>query len=89
MIIQQMFPQGVAVSSTKGSTGHTLGASGALGVAFSLMALQHQTLPPCVGLQQPEFDLDFVKMASARKIRQVLCLSFGFGGQNAVIALGN
>lgn len=89
MIIQQMFPQGVAVSSTKGSTGHTLGASGALGVAFSLMALQHQTLPPCVGLQQPEFDLDFVKMASARKIRRVLCFSFGFGGQNAVIALGN
>ncbi|BAZ28457.1 beta-ketoacyl synthase [Cylindrospermum sp. NIES-4074] len=89
MIIQRMFPQGVAVSSTKGSTGHTLGASGALGVAFSLMALQHQTLPPCVGLQQPEFDLDFVKMASARKIRQVLCFSFGFGGQNAVIALGN
>ncbi|MHC5935128.1 beta-ketoacyl-ACP synthase [Nostoc sp.] len=87
MVIQRLFPQGVAVSSTKGSTGHTLGASGALGVAFSLMALQHQILPPCIGLQQPEFDLNIVTAARLSKIRQVLCLSFGFGGQNAAIAL--
>jgi 3-oxoacyl-[acyl-carrier-protein] synthase II len=87
MVIQRLFSQGVAVSSTKGSTGHTLGASGALGVAFSLMALKHQILPPNVGLQQPEFDLDIVTAARLSKIRQVLCLSFGFGGQNAAIAL--
>lgn len=87
MVIQHLFSQRVAVSSTKGSTGHTLGASGALGVAFSLMALKHQILPPCVGLQQPEFDLDIVTAARLSKIRQVLCLSFGFGGQNAAIAL--
>ncbi len=87
MVIQRLFPQGVAVSSTKGSTGHTLGASGALGVAFSLMALKHQILPPCVGFQQPEFDLDIVTAARLSKIRQILCLSFGFGGQNAAIAL--
>ncbi|MEH2227583.1 beta-ketoacyl-ACP synthase [Nostoc sp.] len=87
IVIQRMFPQGVAVSSTKGSTGHTLGASGALGVAFSLMALRHQILPPCVGLQQPEFDLDLVTATRLSRIRQVLCLSFGFGGQNAAIAL--
>ncbi|AUB39334.1 fabF [Nostoc flagelliforme CCNUN1] len=87
MVIQRLFPQGVAVSSTKGSSGHTLGASGALGVAFSLMALKHQILPPCVGFQQPEFDLDIVTSARLSKIRQVLCLSFGFGGQNAAIAL--
>ncbi|MHC5863187.1 beta-ketoacyl-ACP synthase, partial [Nostoc sp.] len=87
MVIQRLFPQGVAVSSTKGSTGHTLGASGALGVAFSLMALKHQILPPCVGSKQPEFDLDIVTAARLSKIKQVLCLSFGFGGQNAAIAL--
>jgi 3-oxoacyl-[acyl-carrier-protein] synthase II len=87
IVIQRLFSQGVAVSSTKGSTGHTLGASGALGVAFSLMALKHQILPPCVGLQQPEFNLDIVTTARLSKIRQVLCLSFGFGGQNAAIAL--
>ncbi|WP_341531179.1 beta-ketoacyl-ACP synthase [Nostoc sp. UHCC 0302] len=87
MVIQRLFPQRVAVSSTKGATGHTLGASGALGVAFSLMALKHQILPPCVGLRQPAFDLDLVKVASKSKIGRVLCLSFGFGGQNAAIAL--
>ncbi|MDP5016927.1 MAG: beta-ketoacyl-ACP synthase [Dolichospermum sp.] len=88
-IIQSLFSPKLAISSTKGSTGHTLGASGALGVAFSLMALQHKILPPCVGLQQPEFNLNFITSAQESKIQQVLCFSFGFGGQNAVIALGN
>jgi 3-oxoacyl-[acyl-carrier-protein] synthase II len=88
-IIQHLFSPKLAISSTKGSTGHTLGASGALGVAFSLMALQQQILPPCVGLQQPEFNLNFIPSAQESKIQQVLCFSFGFGGQNAVIALGN
>ena len=88
MAIERLFPQKVAVSSTKGATGHTLGASGALGVAFSLLALQHQILPPCVGLQQPEFDLELVTVARQQHIQCVLCFSFGFGGQNTVIALG-
>lgn len=87
-LIQQMFPQGVPVSSTKGATGHTLGASGALGVAFCLMALKHQQLPPCVGLKEPEFELDLVTAPRRSEIRRVLCFSFGFGGQNAVLALG-
>ncbi|MDY6802216.1 MAG: beta-ketoacyl-ACP synthase, partial [Cyanobacteriota bacterium] len=88
-LIEKMFPQGVAVSSTKGSTGHTLGASGALGFAFCLMALKHQILPPSVGLREPEFDLDLVKNARQSLVKNTLCFSFGFGGQNAVIALGN
>lgn len=88
-LIQHLFPQGVPVSSTKGATGHTLGASGALGVAFCLMALKHQVLPPCVGLKEPEFDLDLVTAPRRGEIRQVLCFSFGFGGQNAVVALGS
>ncbi len=88
MVIRQLFPAEVPVSSTKGSTGHTLGASGALGVAFSLKALQEQILPPCVGLQQPEFDLNFVQVASKSQVQRVLCSSFGFGGQNAVLVVG-
>lgn len=87
-LIQRLFPAGVPVSSTKGATGHTLGASGALGVAFCLMALQHQVLPPCVGLREPAFALDFVREARQSLVEKVLCLSFGFGGQNASIALG-
>ncbi|WP_353929168.1 beta-ketoacyl-ACP synthase [Okeanomitos corallinicola TIOX110] len=88
-IIQSLFPPQVAISSTKGATGHTLGASGALGVAFSLLSLQHKILPPCVGLQQPEFNLNFVSKAIKQQMQTSLCFSFGFGGQNAVIALGS
>ena len=86
-LIQQIFPHKVAVSSTKGATGHTLGASGALGAAFCLMAVKHQVLPPCVGLNSPEFDLDLVRYARQSQVKNVLCLSFGFGGQNAALVL--
>jgi len=87
-LIQKIFQHSVAVSSTKGATGHTLGASGTLGVAFSLMALQQQILPPCVGLQTPEFDLNFAIAARSTIVDKILCLSFGFGGQNTAIAIG-
>lgn len=87
-LIQKLFSPKVAVSSTKGATGHTLGASGALGIAFNLMALKDGFLPPCVGLSEPEFDLNFVTNSSTYNLQNVLCLSFGFGGQNAAIALG-
>ena len=88
-VIQKIFSENVAVSSTKGSTGHTVGASGALGVAFSLMSLRHQILPPCVGLTEPEFDLNLVREARRSDVEKAMCFSFGFGGQNAVAVLGN
>ena len=87
-LIQTFFPT-VAVSSSKGAIGHTLGASGAIGVALCLKALQTQTLPPSVGLRQPDYpQIDWVRSARHQKIETALCLSFGFGGQNAAIALG-
>ncbi len=88
LVIQNIFSKNVAISSTKGTTGHTLGASGALGVAFSLMSLQHQILPPSVGLTEPEFDLNLVREARRSDIKRSMCFSFGFGGQNAVVVLG-
>lgn len=87
-LIQKIFNNHVAVSSTKGATGHTLGASGTLGMAFCLMALQEQILPPCVGLKEPEFEINLVREATKANLQNVLCLSFGFGGQNVAIALG-
>ncbi|MFW6264344.1 MAG: beta-ketoacyl-ACP synthase [Cyanobacteriota bacterium] len=87
-LIQSLFPETIPVSSTKGATGHTLGASGAIAAAFSLMTLKDQILPPCVGLKEPEFDLNFVRKADSANIENVLCFSFGFGGQNAVMAFG-
>lgn len=84
-LIQQLLPN-TPVSSTKGATGHTIGASGALGAAFCLMALKHQQLPPNVGLQNPDFDLNFVTQTRSAIVNHALCLSFGFGGQNGAIA---
>lgn len=86
-LIHHLFPAEVPVSSTKGATGHAIGASGALGLAFCLLALQQQQLPPTTGLTQPEFDLNFVTQTQPARLQNVLCLSFGFGGQNAAIAL--
>ncbi len=85
--IEQIFPQNVAVSSTKGATGHTLGASGAIGAAICLKTLHAQLLPPNVGLQVPEFNLNLVTAPCKTLVEQVLCFSFGFGGQNAVMAI--
>jgi 3-oxoacyl-[acyl-carrier-protein] synthase II len=85
-LIAQIFPQ-TPISSTKGATGHTLGASAAIGAAFCLKALQQQILPPNVGLQLPEFNLNLVTKPRHNQNRQVLCFSFGFGGQNAVMAI--
>ncbi len=86
-LIREIFPQGVAISSTKGATGHTLGASGAVGVALCLKSIATQVLPPCGGLINSEFDLDFVMTPRANRVDRLLCLSFGFGGQNVAIAL--
>ncbi len=87
-LIQHIFPAGVAVSSTKGATGHTLGASGVINTALTLMAFNHGYLAPCVGLRKPEFDLDIITKARKAQINHAMCISFGFGGQNAVVTLG-
>ncbi len=86
-LIGSIFSETVAVTSTKGATGHTLGASGALAMAFGFMALKDQILPPCVGLNHSDFALNLVKYSQLARINNLLCLSFGFGGQNAAIAL--
>ncbi|MBD0340211.1 MAG: beta-ketoacyl-ACP synthase [Microcoleus sp. Co-bin12] len=86
-LIEKLFHPRVAVSSTKGATGHTLGASGALGVAFCLMSIKYQMLPPGAGMKKPAFELDFVRCARSAIVRNAVCLSFGFGGQNAAIVI--
>ncbi|HTL90055.1 MAG TPA: beta-ketoacyl-ACP synthase [Leptolyngbya sp.] len=87
-LIQQCFSDSVWVSSTKGATGHTLGGSGALGAAFCLMALKSQTVPPNVGIKTAEFEFAIARSAQSTKLENVLCFSFGFGGQNAIVAFG-
>lgn len=87
-LVNQLLRRQVRVMASKGAIGHTLGASGALSVALGLLSLQRQEGVPCVGLQEPDFDLNFVREGQAARLRNLLCLSFGFGGQNAALALG-
>ncbi|MBD2187348.1 beta-ketoacyl synthase N-terminal-like domain-containing protein [Pseudanabaena mucicola] len=87
-LIQQFCPH-AAVSGTKGATGHSLGATGMIEAAFCLLALRDRQLPPCVGMRTPAFDLSMVSQSeSAPNLQYALNFSFGFGGQNAIIAFG-
>lgn len=86
-LIEVLLGSQVLVMATKGAMGHTLGASGAVMVALSLMSLKRQRVLPCVGLRDAEFGLSFARQAISRRLRNMLCFSFGFGGQNAVLAL--
>ncbi|MCL5115929.1 MAG: beta-ketoacyl-ACP synthase II [Firmicutes bacterium] len=76
----------LAVSSTKSSTGHLLGAAGAVEMIASILALKHQMLPPTINLENadPDCDLYYVpNQPEARRIKAVMSNAFGFGGQNA------
>ena len=79
----------LAVSSTKGSTGHMLGAAGGVEMVLTAKALQTGIAPPTINLenQDPECDLDYVaNEAREMEINAALSNSFGFGGHNATIA---
>ncbi|MDX1631610.1 MAG: beta-ketoacyl-ACP synthase II [Thermoanaerobaculia bacterium] len=80
----------LAVSSTKSSTGHLLGAAGGLELGFLALALRDQVLPPTINLenQDPEADLDFVpNEARETDLEHGLTNSFGFGGTNGALIL--
>jgi 3-oxoacyl-[acyl-carrier-protein] synthase II len=78
----------VPVSSTKSMMGHSLGAAGAIEAVVSLLALQHQFLPPNINFREAELSLNIV--ANQPRDAQFDCAvsnSFGFGGTNATIVL--
>jgi 3-oxoacyl-[acyl-carrier-protein] synthase II len=79
----------LAVSSTKGATGHMLGAAGGVEMILVAKALQNNIAPPTINLHNPdpECDLDYVPHeAREMEITAALSNSFGFGGHNATIA---
>lgn len=83
--------RGLAMSSTKSSTGHLLGAAGAIEAIFSILAIRDGVVPPTLNLDNPsrESVIDRVaNTAQERKIDMVLSNSFGFGGTNASIVFG-
>jgi 3-oxoacyl-[acyl-carrier-protein] synthase II len=80
----------VPISSTKGATGHMLGAAGAVEAIFSLLAIRDGVLPPTINLEtsDPACDLDYIPNEARRAdVRTTVSNSFGFGGHNASIVL--
>ena len=77
---------GLSMSSTKSSTGHLLGAAGAIEAVFSVMAMNENIIPPTINLDNPSLEtkIDLVPhIAKEKEINAVLSNSFGFGGTNA------
>ena len=82
----------VSISSTKSATGHLLGAAGAIEAIYSIKAVETGTLPPTLNLNDPEDDVagfDLVPLKSRqRQVRNAMSNSFGFGGTNASLIVG-
>lgn len=81
----------LTMSSTKSSTGHLLGAAGAIEAVFSILALRDQVAPPTINLDAPEAEtpIDLAPNAKReREIRVAVSNSFGFGGTNACLCMG-
>jgi 3-oxoacyl-[acyl-carrier-protein] synthase II len=80
----------VPVSSTKGATGHCLGAAGAIEAIFITLAVNRDALPPTINYEDPdpECDLDYIpNEAREADVRVAVSNSFGFGGHNACIVV--
>ncbi|MGA0325433.1 MAG: beta-ketoacyl-[acyl-carrier-protein] synthase family protein, partial [Limisphaerales bacterium] len=78
----------LCVSSTKGATGHMLGAAGAIEMTVCTMALKDQKVPPTINYETPDpaCDLDYVpNMARETPVEAIMNNSFGFGGHNACV----
>jgi len=83
------YAKNIAVSSTKGATGHMLGAAGAVEMTVCAFAIKHSIVPPTINylVPDPECDLDYVpNTARELRVNAVINNSFGFGGHNACIA---
>jgi 3-oxoacyl-[acyl-carrier-protein] synthase-1 len=86
-----LFGNRVPCSSTKGATGHTLGAAGAVEAVIAALALTDQFLPGSPGTQTPDpaIPIDYLCQSRAGEPRRVLSNSFGFGGSNCSLIFGS
>ncbi|WP_228720738.1 beta-ketoacyl-[acyl-carrier-protein] synthase family protein [Nitrogeniibacter mangrovi] len=87
--VAALFGDRVAASSTKGATGHTLGAAGGLEAVICAIALNDGLLPANVGLETPDpaIPIRLQRTSEPARLTRVLSNSFGFGGTNASLIL--
>jgi 3-oxoacyl-[acyl-carrier-protein] synthase-1 len=83
-------PGAVPISSTKGVTGHTLGAAGITDAIVAVQALEQQTMPPSANLRELDsrLELDVITHARDGELRYAMSNSFGFGGTNCSLIFG-
>jgi len=89
LVFGDTLPERPLISSTKGATGHALGAAGAIEAVFTVLALHQGVLPPTLNqvVPDPECDLDYLANAPrAEQVDVAISNSFGFGGHNSVLA---
>ncbi len=92
-LVSSIFGNSMPAASTKGATGHTLGAAGALQAALSLVAMDEGIYPPHLWDGEPDSDLPQICLSAPdlkpdRPQECVMTLNFAFGGSNAVLILG-
>ena len=88
--ITKLFGTSVPCSSTKGATGHALGAAGALEAVISALALQNALIPAGLNTQQldPNIHINYLLDNQSQVISHVMSNSFGFGGTNCSLVFG-
>ena len=88
--VHAVFGGTVACSSTKGFTGHTLGAAGITEAAIALLCMEHDFIPGCPTTQNvdPETHCNIVLKGRSEQVGRVMSNSFGFGGSNCALLFG-
>ena len=88
--VASVFGTATPCSSTKGATGHTLGAAGGVEALVAMLAIEHDLMPAGLNLRRldPELRMNYVIENRHAPVRRVLSNSFGFGGSNASLVFG-
>ena len=88
--VADVFGTALPCSSTKGHTGHTLGAAGGVEAAVAILALQHGFMPAGLNVQKPDPALrtNYLRQPREQRVAVVASNSFGFGGSNASLVFG-
>jgi 3-oxoacyl-[acyl-carrier-protein] synthase II len=90
-MLKRVLGGGAAVTSTKGVIGHPLGAAGAVEAVLTVLAVEHGVVPPTANLEEQDARVEIDVVAGSPRSRMIsvaISNSFGFGGQNAVLAFG-